>query len=413
MSDKGYIYTDRPAYRPGQMVHVRGVIRKVSGDAYTVAKGKAYRVDVYDSRNRLIHDAAVQLNDFGSFHTHFLLTAAATAGDCRILVHDDEDKENYQGTFAVHDYQLEPVRLEIETPRTVYYRGEKIEGVIRAAYYYGAPLAGREIRYSLAGGRVTTAKTDDAGEVHFGLETREYRESQQLVLTAEMPERNLAASKFFYLSTQGFSLSAETMRDVYLAGETFELKITAADAEGKPIEQSLTVNVLRQTEIDGQQGEVSAQKARTEDGRRRRGSADAAIGRGRLQYTLRIGGVDRFQNTIETEVEIQISDDKDDVRLRILADQHTFKVGDTAQLRLHWREQPALALVTFEGAKILDYQLVRLQNGENKLAVPMTAQAGPEFQLGGGRDDRRASSAAGRTRRRRGGARGKSAETVS
>ena len=29
LSDKGYIYTDRPAYRPGQMVHVRGVIRKV------------------------------------------------------------------------------------------------------------------------------------------------------------------------------------------------------------------------------------------------------------------------------------------------------------------------------------------------------------------------------------------------
>lgn len=35
-------------------------------------------------------------------------------------------------------YQLEPVRLAIDTPRAVYYRGEKIEGVIRAAYYYGA-----------------------------------------------------------------------------------------------------------------------------------------------------------------------------------------------------------------------------------------------------------------------------------
>ena len=40
-----------------------------------------------------------------------------------------------------------------------------------------------------------------------------------------------------------------------------------------------------------------------------------------------------------------------------------------------------MALVTFEGAKILDYQLVRLQNGENKLAVPMTAQLAPNFNL--------------------------------
>jgi len=380
LSDKGYIYTDRPAYRPGQMVHVRGVVRKVSGDTYTVVKGKAYRVDVYDSRNRLIHDAAVTLNDYGSFHTHFLLTAAASAGDYRILVHDVEDKENYQGAFAVHDYQLEPVRLAIDTPRAVYYRGEKIEGVIRASYYYGAPLAGREIRYSLLGGRVTTAKTDDAGEVHFALETREFRESQQLVLSAGLAERNLVTRKGFFLSTQGFSLSAKTVRDVYLAGETFELKVTAADAEGKPIEQPLTVDVLRHTEIDGRQGEVSVGKHELK-------TAADGVARQTLQlaeggsYTLRIGGVDRFQNAIETEVEVRISDDKDNVRLRILADQHTFQVGDTAQLRLHWREQPALALVTFEGAKILDYQLVRLQNGENKLTVPMTAKLAPNFNL--------------------------------
>jgi len=380
LSDKGYIYTDRPAYRPGQMVHVRGVIRKVSGDAYTVAKGKAYRVDVYDARNRLIHDAAVALNDYGSFHAHFLLTSAASAGDYRILVHDVEDKENYQGAFAVHDYQLEPVRLVIDTPRTVYYRGEKIEGVIRAAYYYGAPLAGREIRYSLLGGRVTTAKTDDAGEVHFELETREFRESQQLVLSAELAERNLGTRKGFFLSTQGFSLSAKTVRDVYVTGETFELKVTAADAEGKPIEQPLTVDVLRHTEIDGQQGEVSVEKHEIK-------TAADGVARQTLQlaeggmYTLRIGGGDRFQNAIETDVEVRISDDKDDVRLRILADQHTFKAGDTAQLRLHWREQPALALVTFEGAKILGYQLVRLETGENKLAVPMTAKLAPNFNL--------------------------------
>ena len=175
-------------------------------------------------------------------------------------------------------------------------------------------------------------------------------------------------------------MSAETVRDVYLAGETFELKVTAADAEGKPVEQPLTVDVLRQTEVDGQQGEVSVGKHELK-------TAADGVARQTLKlaeggaYTLRIGGADRFQNTIETEVEVQISDDKDDVRLRILADQHTFKVGDTAQVRVHWREQPALALVTFQGAKILDYQLVRLQTGENKLAVPMTAKLAPNFNL--------------------------------
>src|SRR5262249_14052170 len=36
VSARGYIYTDRPGYRAGQLVHVRGIVRDVAGDKYTV-----------------------------------------------------------------------------------------------------------------------------------------------------------------------------------------------------------------------------------------------------------------------------------------------------------------------------------------------------------------------------------------
>ncbi len=49
---------------------------------------------------------------------------------------------------------LEPIRLVVDTPRRVYYRGEEIEGTIRAQYYYGAPLANHEVRYQLADERL-------------------------------------------------------------------------------------------------------------------------------------------------------------------------------------------------------------------------------------------------------------------
>ena len=70
---------------------------------------------------------------------------------------------------------------------------------------------------------------------------------------------------------------------------------------------------------------------------------------------------------------MQISGEDDLVRLRILADQHTYKVGDTAAVQLHWRDAPALALVTYQGARVLDYRLVELKTGANKLEIPMTA----------------------------------------
>ncbi len=52
--DRGYIYTDRPAYRAGQLVHVRGMIRRAVDDAYTIEKGKKFTLDVFDARSRSI-----------------------------------------------------------------------------------------------------------------------------------------------------------------------------------------------------------------------------------------------------------------------------------------------------------------------------------------------------------------------
>ena len=104
---------------------------------------------------------------------------------------------------------------------------------------------------------------------------------------------------------------------------------------------------------------------------------------------LRAEGIDRFDNPITGQSLVQVSDDKDRVRLRILADKHTFKVGDTAEVQLHWREEPALALVTFQGAKILDYKLIDAAKRREQARDSDGGQARPEFRFGSGRDDRR------------------------
>lgn len=379
LSDKGYVYTDRPAYRPGQMVHLRGVIRRVAGDVYQVDEGQEFQVDVFDSRNRRVFDTKVQLNAFGAFHSHFLLTSAASAGSYRVVVRDN-DKQSYQGNFTVHDYKLEPILLEVETQRRVVYRGEEIEGVIRAAYYYGAPLVGREIRYRLANDRFYSAKTDGAGEVHFKLPTREYRESQSLAIFAQLVERNLVAVKNVQLATRGYSLSANTSRDVYLAGESFELEIGATDPEGEPVEVPLDVRLYRETEIDDQYGEQLVEQREVETDASGAARVTLQIADGGNHF-FRISGTDRFGNVIEVEHDLFVSDDEDATRLRILVERHTFKVGDVANLKVHWRDKPALALLTFQGAKILDYRLTTLNQGENELRLPMTAELAPNFDL--------------------------------
>jgi len=380
LADKGYIYTDRPAYRAGQVVHLRGCLRHAADDAYVIEKGKKYTVEVFDGRSRLVRQEEVELNEFGSFHAHFVLPVTSPQGDYRVLVRDREDK-SHQGTFRVHQYQLEPVRLVIDTPRNVYYRGEEIEGTIRAEFYYGAPLAGREIRYQLADGRQHAAKTDEQGEVKFKLPTREFRETQVLPLVVQLPERNLRAAANFVLSSRGYSITLKTVRPVYVAGETFEVTVRANDAEGKPVGRDLTLKVLEKTTVQGKVGErlveQHAIETDAEDGAAQKTLKLDDGGR----YVLRVEGTDRFDNPISGRYLVQISDDEDKVRLRILADAHTYKVGELAKVKLHWREDPALALVTFQGARILDYRLVELDKGANVLEIPMTATLAPNFEL--------------------------------
>lgn len=384
LADKGYIYTDRPAYRPGDMVHVRGTIRGVSGDAYTIAAGAKYTIQVFDPRNRMLHQAEAALSEFGGLGTHFLLPTAAVQGEYRVLVTEAAKEiaspKSYQGTFGVHEYRLEPVRIAVESDRMVYYRGEEIKGKIRAQFYYGAPVVGADVRYQLADGAVATAKTNDKGEIDFTFPTREFRESQTLPLVVTLPERNIGAVKPFVLATKGFSIAVSTVRPVYLAGESFEATLKTVDAEGKPLAQKLNLKVLERTTVEGRVGErlVSEHAIETDKEGNARQTLKLDAGG---QYILRAEGIDRFENPIYGAAQVQLSDDKDTVRLRLLADKHTFKVGDTAKVNLHWREAPALALVTFQGARVLDYKLVALKTGDNPLELPMTAALAPNFEL--------------------------------
>ncbi len=380
LADKGYLYTDMPAYRPGQQVCVRGCLRRAAGDAYAINKGKKYTLESVDARGRLLHRQEVALGPFGSFHGEFTLPPTSPEGDYRVYVWDDAGK-TYGATFSVREHRVEQVRMVVNTPRRIYYRGELIEGTIRASWYYGAPLADREVRYALAKEPAQIARTDTKGEIRFSLPTREFDETQTLPLVAMLSDENLQTTANFFLATQGFSIDVTTPRAVVVAGEPFEVTLRTTDPEGQPTGQQLSTKVMEVTDVEGTAGErlVEEHPVRT--------AAAEGLARQTLKlekggrYRIRVEGTDRFKNLVSAETMVQICDDEDQTRLRILADRHTYQAGETADMTLYWREEPALALVTLEGSRMLAYRLVQLKKGPNKLSLPMAAWLAPNFEL--------------------------------
>ena len=68
---KGFVYTDRPVYRPGHTVEFRAVLRNRSGRKYQVPAGKIVNVKIEDANNKAVLQKPMTLSAFGSVHGEF------------------------------------------------------------------------------------------------------------------------------------------------------------------------------------------------------------------------------------------------------------------------------------------------------------------------------------------------------
>jgi len=385
-TDRGYLVTDRPAYQCGQQVFVRGCIRGTPDDAEGNAANAAFSLEALDPRGRIVWQQPATLGAMQTFSADFPLPPMGIPGTYRVVLRAADlwqsgQAPSYETRFEVFEPRLDPVRLQIESPRRVVYRGEDVEGKFHAVFPDGTPVRNSQLVYRLADQPVQTVLTDDRGLAPFKLSTRDFAESQVLTVSAELTRWSVAAEANFWFAARGLDVQLRTTRGRYVAGEQFDARVSVRDPEGSPVGQAVKLSVFQ---LVSQRGQVSQQlhseqeiETAAADGTAR---ATLKLDKGG-RYRLRAEVIDRRGKLCSAETMLTISDDHDRKRLLVLADRRHYRVGETAEVNLHWREKPALALVTFETSRVLDYRLVALNTGANKLTIPITAGLAPNFQL--------------------------------
>ena len=382
LSPRAYLYTDRPAYRPGQTVALRGVVREVRDGQYAHEPKAVYRLEVTDSRGRQLAARPITLSEFGTFHESVPLDESAPPGTYRVRVFQP-GKSDFAGQFEVQSYQLAKIDLAFDLKKTVYYRGETVKAELVAKYQYGAPVAHRAVAVQLPDGRILHGTTDADGKYRVEFPTEGFAEEQALRLVAQLPQDNVATAARVLLAVRGFSIGLNTTRDVYLDGETFRLALSTRDAQGEPIGTDLTVSVLKQVS--------QAARLTEREVLRKTLKTDPKTGEGAIAlkvddeeggaYVLRVAGTDRFGNPVVADRVVTVSGGKDETRLRILADRSTYKVGEEASVNLHARGQGGTALLAWEADRILTYKVVKLQAGDNAVAWAVDGPQFPNFTL--------------------------------
>lgn len=399
LTAKGFLYTDRPVYLPGETVSMRGVLRDVRDSAYAIPEDANFKIRFTDPHGRLLSEQAVKLSRFGTFDASLVLPDKAASGPYTMTACQErkgKDTLQFQGTFDVREFKLEKIKLTMDFPRRVWFRGEKIEVTLQTAYYWAEPLANRVLRCTLPDRRIERVTTDAEGKAKLTFDTTAMTPGSQLVFIAALDGDNVTTTESLTLARLGFSIDAKPSQPVVITGEPFDIDLTTTGADGKPSGESLKVSVLRMekpktrrilTLLPWPQAETppgTEVKDSEHDAR-----TDATSGKTRVSLTLEKGGIyqirvtgtDRFGQTITRETRVEVSDNEDSNKLRLIAAEASLKVGQDAKVRLHSRMGKGLALLTYEGETILRYRIVDLHKDYNEIAFKVGHDLFPNFRL--------------------------------
>ena len=399
LTAKGYLYTDRPAYQPGETVALRGILREVRNSAYAVPENSEFKLSISDPQGRLLSEQNVKVSRFGTFDSSLALPAGTANGTYVMAAHQERkglEPLHFQGSFEVRSFKLEKIKLALEFPRRVWFRGETIDATLQAAFYWGEPLVRRPLRCTLPDGRSLTITTDAEGKAKLSFDTTGMRPGSALTFSAALDGDNVTTSETLTLARLGFAIAAKPSQPVVIAGEPFDLNLTTTGADGKPTGESLSLAVLRIEQPkaspviellpwrDGpaaQPAEVADSAAKVvTDPATGKASVALKLDKGGI-YRLRVTGSDRFGQTITQQCEVEVSDASDATKLRLFASSATLKVGKETTVRLHSRLAKGLALVTFEGETILRHRILELKMDDNELSIKVGNDLFPNFRL--------------------------------
>ncbi|MEO7319086.1 MAG: MG2 domain-containing protein, partial [Chthoniobacteraceae bacterium] len=149
---RALIFTDRPLYRPGETVHVKGIVRDESGDALTVRAGLEGTLKLINPRGAEISETEVRTDERGAFDAEIALSTVTTGAYSLQLGFREAASASWQRgfhcKFEVADYQPNAFELDLSLPRRLA-PGAEVATRVTAKYLFGAPLTKADARWTL------------------------------------------------------------------------------------------------------------------------------------------------------------------------------------------------------------------------------------------------------------------------
>ncbi|MBI4862177.1 MAG: hypothetical protein HY815_18255 [Candidatus Riflebacteria bacterium] len=144
---RGAVFTDRPVYRPDQSVRFKLWVRDLRDGVYqSAAQGATVTVDVRDPRGGQVASRSLALDAHGGASDAFRLAKGCPLGMYRI---DVRGVKLAGARFRVEEYKKPEFEVTVETRTDLARPGDRVEGMVRARYAFGAPVTQGRVTYRI------------------------------------------------------------------------------------------------------------------------------------------------------------------------------------------------------------------------------------------------------------------------
>ena len=432
---RGMVTAERGIYRPGESVHLLGVLRRRAPSGRLVTPRGQVEVRVTDPDGTELLKRNVALTAFGTFRLAAELPRAARLGRYSVTVKKDES--TLYARFEVGEYRT--ASFEVKLPPTGEAERNAAGDVVlpvRADYFYGAPVRGGRVAWSvswrgrtpsfaasnqrLAGFSFSGESSDGLTQLASGeleldasgagnielpaaaLAPLRTTSAQAVDLVVEAQVTDAADDVLSATSVQSLSRGAVLVgvaNECWVVGiaDGWDVRVAAVDARGAALAgQSLVASLVRRTWVsaaeEGHDG--PSYGGRYEDRVVATKELTSAAQPSRLHFDLPGGGDYRLDVHVAGETGIASSSvwayggsdfygpPRNDALVDVRPDRASYAPGDVAHLVVASPFARATALVTTEREGILEAHVVALDGASTPIDVPVREGHVPNVYVG-------------------------------
>lgn len=421
-----YVFDDRQLYRPGEEVHIKGWIRRLSAGDVGSLNGAIKTVNyvIEDEFENEVSKGVLTLNAFGGFDAAFKLPANMNLGSATIKFKAGSTLKAFNEKDFNHDFEVQEFRRpefevitknETEGPLFI---GDHADVSVVASYFAGGGLANTEVEWSVIATPTTftppnrddyvfgkwipwwkdessdnedhsakfTGRTDASGKhrLRIDFDSRKPPRPSMLVADASVEDVNRQSwnsQTLMLVHPASLYVGLKSEKVFVQPGEPMVVQSIVTDLDGKAIaNQQVKMNAVfldwKQVEGEWKEVESNPQDCVVQSTNDAVACTFASKEGGRYRVTATIRDARGRAN--ESELSLWVAGGKEPpnrgvekAEVELIPDRKEYKSGDTAQILVQAPFYPAEAAMTLRRMGIVKVLRFRMDGPTYTLSVPI------------------------------------------